>query len=112
MADDQYPTSLAEPRRRRIPRPKPLRLKSLPFTIRYGLPAAVIIFLAVVGYRSWAGNFTYLSVVGTSGAPVARGTLEFFVYDDSRAARSPTAKLGELTFEGSHPRHGPVDRFS
>jgi hypothetical protein len=59
--------------------------------------------LAVTGWLvrgELRARVAHVEVVGLGGAPVAGGRLEFFVYDDSGAARSPSEKLGELAFDG------------
>lgn len=106
MPEESTPPTAAPPgqRRRRPPRRRSL-LSRLPFTIRYGLPLAVIGALLVMGYQAWFGGLTYISVADLEGAPVRSGKMEFFVFDDTRAARSPSEKLGEQAFEGDGP-HG------
>jgi hypothetical protein len=67
------------------------------------LPAAVALLLLWMLLESRARTLTYVAIVDSERVPVARGVLEFFAFDDSRVAGSPTEKLGELSFEGEGP---------
>jgi len=75
----------------------------LPYSIRFGVPLAVIGALLVLIYQALFGWDTRISVLDREGAPVSKGLIEFFVFDDTRASRSPSQKLGEMVFEGAGP---------
>ncbi|MEM7205810.1 MAG: carboxypeptidase-like regulatory domain-containing protein [Planctomycetota bacterium] len=47
------------------------------------------------GYSEWAASRAEVSVVSTGGAPVVAAHLEFFAFDESVAAASPSARLGQ-----------------
>ena len=50
------------------------------------------------GIRAWENSHAWLAVVDTDGAPLREGQLEFFVYDDSPWAPSPTPSASPTKF--------------
>jgi hypothetical protein len=81
-----------------------LSFKSLPITLRYLLPLALLAGLAYAGVRwgirAWENSHARLAVVDTDGAPLQEAQLEFFVYDESPWAPSPTPLLATLELGG------------
>lgn len=90
----------AQTRNRRPPKPAPGLWSNMPVAIRYVLPLVLVVGIGAWAFSSWAARYTYIRVVDAAGTEVQSGVVEFFVFDESGAARSPSAKLGELVFEG------------
>ena len=98
------PVTESRPRPRR-PRPAPSRSRwaNAPVTIRYGLPLVAVVFAVVWSLSLVETRSIRLSLADAADQPITRAKLEFFAFDDSSVAASPSAKLGELEVEGPGP---------
>lgn len=91
-------------RLRSRPKPPPRsRWANTPVTIRYGLPLIALVFAVLWLVEAMHVEPRHLSLVDLQDVAIQRAKLEFFAYDDSGAAASPSTKLGERELVGLGP---------
>jgi hypothetical protein len=95
------PRDLRPPRRSRPPEPARRSLWArVPYTIRFGLPIAVLALIGRESWLAWSATRARIQLVDASGQRIeGPAVAEFFVYDEDPAGPSPTALLARRHLE-------------